>query len=823
MKDILRHLAFLIYLACSLFSNSSMAQVWINEACSSNNSLIEDEDDDTRDWIELYNSGSETIQLTGYYLSDSKNDSSKWQFGSGSIAAGEYFIVFASGKDRPMVYPPHTNFKLSQSGEKIWLYNSDKILVDSMTVPFVSTDLSYGPHPDGNSPRAFFQVPTPGASNDASVPSDHIIAYAPVLSVRSGQFSEAFELTISSRETQGIIRYTLDGREPSASDPVYIAPLAVSETSVVNARTFVDGLIPSSVTIGNYLFSNDRTLPKVFLSTHPGYFFDTDTGIYVFGPNASPDFPYYGANFWSDTEIPVNVQWIDTYGRIGIDQKLGLQIHGGSISRTRPMRSLRLEADDKYGNDEIDFSLFSTKVQPKNKRFLLRNSGSDYLKTIFRDGFIHNTFILNNLHVDAVCYNPVEVYLNGEFWGIHNAREKLDRYYTKYNYGVHEDSVDILEEQDLVMEGSFARFDAMEALVLSLNLTEDQNFEVADSLFDLLNMADYYICQTYINNLDWPYNNLKFWRAHRLGAKWRYIIFDLDATLGGVDFAPVEFDALTRAFGSFGDDNRHIVLFRKLLENRSYFEYFINRYCDLTNTCFSPLQFSAAVDRAAARIRSVVPRHFERWGPDENNWEQEVEIVKQYVSERPPYALSYLQNFFELDAKAEISLNVFPPTAANLQLNSISVKDFPFEGVYFQDVPIRIDVTEHQGFKFSHWESNRPDLNPLSKEQNFLPQTGDELTAIFTGISNYTPLEVYPNPASEHISVRFVLPERQEVSIFLVDLSGQTKHQLFNGILAAGTHLQELSVPAGLQGVQLLTVLSNTTRYSQKVVLLKPE
>lgn len=823
MKDVLNFLLLCNCFILSMHSPSCVAQVVINEVCSSNNSLIEDEDEDARDWVELYNPTSTITDLSGFYLSDSKTDSTKWQFSGGNVPAGGYFILFASGKDRTGIYPPHTNFKLSQTGEKLWLYNAQKVLVDSISIPFVSTDMSYGPHPDGGPVRAFFQTPTPESSNDPSIPSDHIIAYTPLLSTISGQFSEAFELTISTSEIQGTIKYTMDGSEPSANDLSYDGPLQISATSVVNARVFVDGLIPSGVAIGNYILSDDRTLPKVCLSTHPGYFFDNDTGIYVLGPNASPEFPYYGANFWSDTEIPVNVQWIDTYGRIGFDQKLGVQIHGGSVSRTRPMRSLRLQADDEYGADEIEYSLFSTKVQPKNKRFLLRNSGSDYLKTIFRDGFLHNTFISNNLHVDAVCYNPVEVYLNGTFWGIHNVREKVDRYYAKYNYGVDEDSVDILEEQNLVMEGSFAHFDAMEAQVLSLDMTEDQNFEVADSLFDLLNVADYYICQTYINNLDWPYNNLKYWRAQEIDAKWRYIIFDLDATLGGVEFAPVEFDALTRALGSFGDNNRHIVLFRKLLENRSYFEYFINRYCDLVNSCFSPPRFSAAADRAADRIRSVVPQHFERWSPNENEWELEVKIVKQYIEERPPFALRYLEQFFGLDAQAEIALNVYPPQAGSIKLNSISVREFPFNGVYFEDIPISLDIAENPGFKFSHWESGRTDLNLLSEGQQFLPRSGDALTAVFTGNSNFSPLEVYPNPASSNISVRFVLPEKEQVGIFLVEPTGQTKHQLFSGSLPAGSHVKELNMTEELEGVYLLTVLTENHRYTQKLILLRSE
>jgi hypothetical protein len=486
------------------------------------------------------------------------------------------------------------------------------------------------------------------------------------------------------------------------------------------------------------------------------------------------------------------------------------------------MRSLRLLADDEYGKDEIEYSLFSTKIQPKNKRFLLRNSGSDYLKTMFRDGFIHNVFISNGLHVDAVCFNPVEVYLNGRFWGIHNVREKVDRYYVQYNYGYDDDEVDMLEEQDLVMEGSFDAFNAHEALLLGLDLTDNSNFELVDSLFDVLNIADYYISQTVINNIDWPYNNLKYWRARVDTSKWRYVIFDLDATLGGVSFAPVEFDALNRALGSFGDTNRHVIIFRKLLENRDYFEYFINRYCDLTNTVFSAKKFSDAVDKVAARIDPVIHRHYERWNAEETDWYEEVEVVKTYVEQRPPYALTQLQQFYDLGNKANIQLNVYPPQAGKIDLNSISLREFPFEGVYFEDIGIRIAVDEHPGFQFSHWESNRIDIDgSTAYGRSFFPMDGDTVTAIFHGAGLYNELEVYPSPSNGNFTVQFVTDTRQQVKVQLLDLTGALKTELFNGQLLGGTHQLKLNLNESLQGVYLVKVLTERERFSEKVVFVK--
>ena len=427
---------FVLILLSLVCTNLLTAQIRINEVCTSNNSVILDEDGDSRDWIELNNSGSEAVDLNGFYLSDKDNDTTKWQFQTGTIPPNGFLMVFVSGKNRPSSIPLHTSFKLSQDGESLRLYDLSKNLVDSFSVPFISTDLSFGAFPDGGSYRAFFENPTPNSTNNGSTPTDHIIAFHPQFSQRASIYNTPFSVNLTTEEENGVIHYSLDGCEPDETSSIFTTPIYVDATTVISAKTIKNGLIDSKVIIANYVFTEEQTLPVVCLSTDPAYFFHNDTGIYVFGPNAEVEFPYYGANFWSNTEVPVNVQWIDEYGKVGFTQKLGVRIHGGSVSRTRPMRSLRLLANDDYGKDRIDYSLFSTKIQPSNKRFILRNSGSDYLKTMFRDGFIHNTFISNNLHVDAVCYNPVEVYLNGNFWGIHNAREKVDRYYIQSNFGI---------------------------------------------------------------------------------------------------------------------------------------------------------------------------------------------------------------------------------------------------------------------------------------------------------------------------------------------------------------------------------------------------
>ncbi|MEJ2615841.1 MAG: lamin tail domain-containing protein [Ignavibacteriaceae bacterium] len=113
-----------------LFSQS----VVINEVMSSNDTTIYDEDDDASDWIELYNSGSDSVNLKGCYLSDDSLNIEKWQFGDARIEPGKYLIIFASDKDTFINYW-HTNFKISASGEEIIFSDSNGVVIDRVDVP----------------------------------------------------------------------------------------------------------------------------------------------------------------------------------------------------------------------------------------------------------------------------------------------------------------------------------------------------------------------------------------------------------------------------------------------------------------------------------------------------------------------------------------------------------------------------------------------------------------------------------------------------------------------------------------------------------------
>jgi hypothetical protein len=122
--------------------------VVINEIMPSNNETASDQDGEFNDWIELYNNTSSTIDISGYHLSDSVADPTKWVFPDGTtIGANDYLIVWA---DNDILQTGlHANFKLSSGGETIVFSDELGLPINTVTYPEVLDNGTYGRYPNG--------------------------------------------------------------------------------------------------------------------------------------------------------------------------------------------------------------------------------------------------------------------------------------------------------------------------------------------------------------------------------------------------------------------------------------------------------------------------------------------------------------------------------------------------------------------------------------------------------------------------------------------------------------------------------------------------
>lgn len=136
----------------------------ITEFMASNETTLADEDGDFPDWIEIYNPDEEAVDLGGYFLTDRVELPGQWVFPPTVLGAGEWLVVFASGKDRD-VGELHTNFRLSAGGEFLALVAPDGVTVISdfgNPYPPQFEDRAFG---SGDFGVGYLDAPTPGVAN----------------------------------------------------------------------------------------------------------------------------------------------------------------------------------------------------------------------------------------------------------------------------------------------------------------------------------------------------------------------------------------------------------------------------------------------------------------------------------------------------------------------------------------------------------------------------------------------------------------------------------------------------------------------------------
>jgi len=105
-----------------------------------------DEDGDSSDWIEIYNSADTGVNLDGWHLTDDADNLTRWELPSIQLGPGQLKIVFASGKDRDSPEGElHTNFQLGSGEGFLALVKPDgKTIAHAYKYPQQFGDISYG-------------------------------------------------------------------------------------------------------------------------------------------------------------------------------------------------------------------------------------------------------------------------------------------------------------------------------------------------------------------------------------------------------------------------------------------------------------------------------------------------------------------------------------------------------------------------------------------------------------------------------------------------------------------------------------------------------
>lgn len=714
--------------------------------------------------------------------------------GMDDLSCIPYFLIGV--KDASVTYYPfpaevylHTSFNLNSGGTQLVLKNPAGTVIDDVTIADVAMGHSRGRTPDAGTAWCLFNTPTPDTLNTLATCFN---GYGSAIdfSLAAGFYSGIQSTTLSCT-TPGVIRYTRNGDDPTPASPIYSASINIDTTQVIRARVFPTdpNLLPGPIATRTYFINENVSLPVVSLSSDNYNLFDWYYGIYVLGPGAdTTDVPFHGANFWQGWERPAHVEFFEN-NELQFKTSSGIKIQG-NFSKAWPQRGFTIKAKDNYGGDDIHYPLFPDKPEINTyKSFNVRNAGSDWNTCHMRDRF-NQKVVQTATHIDIMDGRPCVLFLNGQYWGVYELRERQDANYIQSNTGYDKDSIDFLEFDGNIIEGSNEAFLDMATFIYYNDMSTAANYDSARAMLDIENFCDYIITETHIVNIDWlgDYtNNIKYWRSNNPQSKWRYMLWDTDVSLGLIS----SFDGadtthmLHRAIAP-PTMNPHSAMLQSLLNNTEFRHYFVNRYADLLNTIYLPEKLEEKAYDLRDEMMPEMDRHFLRWDnaslPDfwedfigrshnTSDWTANIDTMLMFAGSRHTISRNHIQEEFSLAKQVDVTLKTEPADAGTIGINTIEPGPYPWTGVYFDGVPVTITATEKPGYKFAYWKSEHLITTENTNRTITLNVDSNEVfTAYFEPYENF--MDAYPNPFSSELTIVYEVPDQQQASLILYDMLG---------------------------------------------------
>lgn len=724
-----------LFSLCTVLS----AQIVINEYSAANYSGIDFQTGPGiayEDWIELYNTSAASVDLSGYYLSDKINNILKWQFPAGvSIPANGYLVVLASSENTLMYGYQNTNFKLTQTDgdEYVILSNPTGIIVDSIKLNYANqTNHSRGRVTDGGAVWGIFTNPTDGASNNGSFAK---YADKVVFNVAPGAYASGQTLSLSTTEPNASIRYTTDGSEPTTSSTLYSSPINVPATTVIRAKAFsTDPQVLASHTETNTYFINENHNVKI---------------LSVCGNNL--------ATLFGGTQIEPegSLELFETDGSFLTEATGEFNKHGND-SWAYSQRGVDFIARDQFGiNHSLDDEIFDTKNRDEYQRVILKCGASDNFPfenggAHIRDAYINEMSQLGDLRLDERSNEFAVLYMNGQYWGVYDIREKTDDSdFTTYYYDQDIPNIQYLKTwggtwQEYGAPNAQSDWDALVNFIDNNNMTVPANYNYVDSVYNTGSLIDYFILNGFVVCADWLNWNTGWWRGLDPNGdkkKWRYTLWDMDASFGhyvnytGIPNQSANADPCDpESLGDPGGQG-HVPIWNKLQTNDEFFADYINRYAELTSTVFTCDSMHNLLNRMVGEIQPEMQRHANRWGGNYNTWLANVQDIHDFIDTRCVNVPAGLVNCNpEISGPYEVIFNVDPPLSGEIELTSLTPSVYPHTSTYFGGVNIDIDADPFAGWIFDYWTIQNDTLLPDSLSENvfFTLSSNDSIVAHFT-------------------------------------------------------------------------------------------
>ena len=803
----------LTFLISFLSIEKNNAQIVINEFSAANYAQFLDNFGSTEDWVELYNQGSTSVDISGYYLSDDPKKPIKWQFPKGTSIVSKGFIrVWCSGRpiSDTLNKHYHASFRFTQTkktNETVVFSSPTQKVVDQIKVTETANAQSWARIPDGGVTWKINTTPSPNASNAGAITFKGF-AERPKVNIPAGFYKTSQNITLTASDTSLTIRYTLDGKEPTLKSPIYTKAIKIDTVKILKARSFSKDatLLPSFVQFNTYFINKTHTLIVLSISGDsleilangnnqikpPGsfeYFLqDKSQGSKGYG-----EFNPHGQDSWKNAHRSIDFQMRDEFGyNSAINEKIFDLSNRSEFQKV----ILRAAGDDNY---------------PANLD--AQNKGSAHM----RDAYLQNLAKRGGLDLDVRTAQKAIVYINGKYWGVYDIRERPDdNDYTSHYYNQDKYNLQYIQTWGNTWAeygGNTALTDwtKFQTFILKNDMAVDSNYQKVKEQLDVKSLIDYVYVNTFSVCSDWLNYNTGWWRgmdAKGTHRKWGYTLWDNDAIFAFyINYTGIKDTSATASIcqhelltNSTVDKNGHIRILNKLRKNKEFDQYYITRQMDLNNTVFSKQNMLTYFDSVYNVIKPEMPQQVARWGGTMTGWEANVKRLRNFIIRRSDAVQNNIKPCYKLTGPYPLTLTAEPlQQVKEIQFNSMTITKFPWTGSYYGGIDNKVNVIQTNGTKYSFdkWLAPNSKFSTDSTKQvaSFKLNKADTIVARFKILSDVDDntltnnnLRLYPTVASQKATVEFTLPESMPIRIELYNMNGQKVQNVVYQIFEQGDH-----------------------------------
>ena len=594
------------------------------------------------EWVELHNSGPETVSLHGWKLTyERKGETQSFDIPSGrKIDRNGYLVIWLTGLDQAEstksdIYAP---IDVSRKGGTISLYTADGTPADRIELGVQYGNISFGRVADGEE-WLFLETSSRGAANAAKGFSERTRRVD--MNVAGG-FYDAPPALQTMTEAGAEVRYTTNGAEPTADSPLFDTfPGLKTGVTALRVRAFAEGKLPSETVTQTYFVGISRDVPVVSLVTDDKYLFSEKTGLLVPGSGKTP-------NYYRNWEYPINVEYFNANNRQEINQQASFRVTGAT-SRAYAQKAISLFARSALGADAFEFNPFPNREKyTEYKAITLRAGGTESYKTRFKDAMLtrlaNGTGLFYQESVTCVAY------INGQYWGQYNLRERINKDSLAAFEGITDKQtihdVTIIKGRGEVSRGDIGEWNSLIRYMKNHDLRKEEYLNYVLERFDVDNYFTMVAFQVILGNGD--IGNQRFYKFP--GGKWKYVLYDLDAAMQNTKRTP--FGYFLKSPGKASKLFYHEP-FATLIRNSDMKEKFLTICSRILTEKYVKADLIAQIDEWEAKLEPLMEEQITRWKKSSprsvESWKYELEAFRKCVRARYKKVIVYLSDYFKLD------------------------------------------------------------------------------------------------------------------------------------------------------------------------------